>query len=895
MHRSLTIVLILSFLAEFVSAQTLTVERARRLAPEGAELTYVAGSLNKPDFCVFNNVGKKGFVIVSPDEAFGDGLILGYSDEGTFDYDKLPDNAKWLLSQYQEQIKYIREHNIAADVANPISVGSVVVAPLLADVKWNQSYPFNELCPLDGNQRSVTGCVATAMAQIMWYYKWPLSGTGTHSYKWHNQTLTVDYSKSEYDWSHMPGRYISKQYGAEDVAAVSRLMYDCGVSVDMEYSAGGSGTYSYLANDAFKKYFKYKSASYSYNSGSVTRWNNTLTNELNNRRPVYMGGQSEDGGHAFVCDGYDSNNYFHFNFGWGGMGNGYFLSSIAGGYSQQQECVYNIRPDKQKIVSDGLYYNQLCADKAELSFPDDEGVVYSGKVVVPAEVSDSSSVYKVTSIGSYAFAKSDVSALDIPACIGQIAASAMYGCGSIDSIFVHWNEPLDCDISIFDNSIYSYAVLVVPEGTVDAYSKRLPWSMFSNIVSEEGTSKSEEWTAWELKNENVCPYIYGWNTFDIQAKEVVVYSRSNVTSDNKVQFKVDNWLSSSLLINVDMLTGECSVPKQTTGVFYNDDEIIACDYPTYSRKYNYQSYPCTYDESSGIVILNLVYCSGARDGYYYMGVDSLFTAGYPKYGISIDKASVNGSGEVSCTINYESDVARYGYVIMPRKLSVQEINQVLGDIKSGKVEPEYQQNTKLTAQLTESDAYTLIVVSVNAKGGIQKHDYEYLSYIANEPEWVEEYVGSYYYQAWKKVTQKDVHLLHDANNPRYWKLSSLYNDSEFIFRWYDDQTLEFDDQPSGFLSDINNVTVCDNKYSDKSQKKGSYYDSSRNTLYFDTYYSASITKYALEAFVIEVASAVDDITSDSQQEPLIFNLYGHRLDYPQKGLNIINGQKVYIP
>ena len=898
MHRSVTLFVLLSFFTSVLFAQSLSIERAKTLVSENVELAYVAGSLNSPEFCVFNNVEKEGFVIVSSDDVFGaEGLVLGYSDEGEFDYDKLPDNARWLLSQYQEQIEYIRENNIAFDSKTSTKAGDIVVAPLLAGVKWNQSYPFNNLCPVDGASKSVTGCVATAMALIMWYHKWPLSGTGSHSYKWKSKTLSVDFSKSEYDWSHMPGKYNSGQFGTQDVNAVSRLMYDCGVAVEMEYSAGGSGAYAYQGADAFTKYFKYKTAVYKYRYGSSKSWDTTLKNELNSRRPVLVAGQSRDeGGHAFVCDGYDSNDYFHFNFGWGGIGDGYFLTSVTGGFSEGQEMIYQIVPDRDKLYCDGVYFNQLSADKVEVSSPDVADDEYSGRIVIPSEVTDTASSFSVTAIGAYAFSASDVSVLDIPKSVRSISPNAIFGCVELDSVFVHWDSPLDCDQSVFDNSTYSNTVLVVPHGKVGTYSKTMPWSLFSTIVAEDGSGEASDWYEWTLYSDNNCPYIFGWKDLDPQDDSYVVYSRSHVLSETTIQLKVDKWLSSSLIIDVDLRTGECKVPKQSTGIMVNGtDELIVSDYPSYNRSYNYKSYPCHIDVDDGVVSLNLVYSSGNSGGYYHMCVDSLFLAGYPEYDIALSKLSVSDAGEVTCTVEYAKDVAEYGYVLLPSMLSKQQQSQVLDDIKEGTVELEYTTARSLNFHLAESDTYTLLVASIDKGGKARKLDAGYISFMANEPNWVEEYTGSYYYQAWKKRTQTGVTLMHDANNPRYWKLTSMYEGTELIFRWYDDQTLEFDRQPSGFTNGESVVDICDNKFSDKTPKRGSYFDSSKNTLYFDTYYQSSVTKYAVEAFVIEGETAVDDILYDSAGvKPVIYDLYGRRLESPQKGLNIINGQKVYI-
>ncbi|MCQ2072640.1 MAG: C10 family peptidase [Bacteroidaceae bacterium] len=893
---ALSFIIALSFWTSIVSAQSLQIERASVFAPEKAELVYLAGKADAPDFCVFNDIDKNGFVIVAPDEIFGNGLVLAYSDEGEFDYNQLPDNAKWLLSQYQEQIEYIRKNHIETAARTSGRADSVVIAPLLASVKWDQTYPFNILCPNDGKGTSLTGCAATAMAQVMWYYRWPLSGTGYHSYRWEYgskyRTLSVDFSKSEYDWSLMPGKYPDGQYSNAQADAVSKLMYDCGVSVNMEYSSYGSSAYAEDMCPAMSKYFKYKQAAYKYYHESSSEYEQLLKKELNSRRPVLIGGQNDrNEGHAFVCDGYDSNNYFHYNFGWSGVGDGYYLASVAGGFSIDIELIYKISPNRKKPAADGIFYNQLCRDKMEVTYSDETGSTYSGRITVPSKVTFDTLTYDVTSIGPYAFALSDVTVLDIPDCVNTIVANAMFGCRHLDTIFVHWDKPLDCETSTFDNTVYSKAVLVVPEGKAEAYSEHRTWSLFSTIITADNISDSQKWTEWELVTDSDSRYSYALPTLKYgQSDRVTVYSRHDVQSATKAQYKIDNWLLSSLVIDVDLKTGMCKVPKQSTGIIYSDwGEMMVSDIPTFNRMYNYKEYPCQFDTINGTFSLNLIYHGNMP---YSNVVDSVYLYGYPKYGISLTDMTLGAQGDISCKVSYEKDVAQYGYALLHGRLSGQQIKSAIADFMSGTKELEFPTGNTLTAQLDESDAYTLIVAAVDKYGTIRNYAANYLSFIANKPEWVEEYEGRYLYQTWKKVTQNDVVLFHDKNNPRYWKLSRMYNGSEFVFRWYDDGTLEFDEQPSGFKNGSSIVNVSDNKYSDK-PKKGSYYDSSKGVLYFDTYYVSSTHKYGWEAFVIETKTSVTGPVTETPQRT-IYNISGQKLDHTEKGLNIINGRKVFL-
>ena len=277
-------------------------------------------------FYVFN-FGTNGFVIVSGDD---DVLpILGYSNEGNFDVDDIPTNTKKWLEEYKNQIRYVIYNNIPATygIVNEWDelrhskkgdfVSKAAVAPLLT-TKWDQSPYYNALCPMDNQygQRTVTGCVATAMAQVMKYWNYPAKGTGFHSYS-HSKygTLSANFGSTTYQWSLMPNSVNSSN------SAVATLMYHCGVSVNMHYgvsAVGGSGANTLDVANALKIYFGYKNTveGKSRVNYSDTQWKNLLKNELNNYRPIQYAGAGTGGGHSFVCDGYDNNDFFHFNWGW---------------------------------------------------------------------------------------------------------------------------------------------------------------------------------------------------------------------------------------------------------------------------------------------------------------------------------------------------------------------------------------------------------------------------------------------------------------------------------------------------------------------------------------------------------------------------------------------------
>ena len=301
--------------------------------------------------------GTTGYMIVSADDCAVP--LLGYADAGSFDVANMPEAMRNWLNFYADQIAWASQKGLPTVNSNmqTASEGQPAISPMLT-CKWNQGAPYNDDCPLDNDKRSVTGCVATAMAQAMYYHQWPNTGTGSHTYKWHDQDLTIDYASTTYDWSAMTPTYDKESTDAAK-AAVANLMYSCGVSVDMNYSSGESGASSWSIGPALYKYFGYdKSMVMPIRSFyGDEEWNNMVYDQLANGMPVLYGGQSYEGGHQFVCDGYDGNGYFHFNWGWGGMSDGYFLLSalnpidqgIGGsesdsGFNYDQGIVINMKP-----------------------------------------------------------------------------------------------------------------------------------------------------------------------------------------------------------------------------------------------------------------------------------------------------------------------------------------------------------------------------------------------------------------------------------------------------------------------------------------------------------------------------------------------------------------------
>lgn len=284
-------------------------------------------------FYVYNVGG--GFVIVSADDAVKP--VLGYSTNGSFDPQNIPVNCASWLQGYADEIAYVKEHNLSApdkiqqkwtelvEGREPVRSGNTrAVAPLLTTT-WDQSPWYNSLCPGEDDDQAVTGCVATAMAQIIKYYEYPTHGLGTHGYDSYYGDLFVDYENTTYRYDLMPNE-LDWDTPDEQVNAVATLIRDCGVAVNMAYSSYESSAYDLAARAAFVTQFGYEAHIANKDEDSV--WIVMLKEELDQARPIFYSGQGRfwgsNGGHAFLCDGYDANDFFHFNFGWSGSYDGYF-------------------------------------------------------------------------------------------------------------------------------------------------------------------------------------------------------------------------------------------------------------------------------------------------------------------------------------------------------------------------------------------------------------------------------------------------------------------------------------------------------------------------------------------------------------------------------------------
>lgn len=339
----------------------------------------ISGKDSDPLYYVFNQQFNRGFVIVSAESRTVD--VLGYADSGSFNPDSVPPGLQYWLNQCRNEIVAVREGKaqaqaeVQAEVQAEAQVQGKVV-PLLQAIKWNQSAPYNDLCPVinaETKEKAATGCVATGMAQVMKYFQWPEFGYGSKKYTTKTLKLPVDarFSLVRYDWKNMTNAY-GKGSTSEQINAVATLMYHCGAAVEMDFDKASAASVlnmgkALIHNFGYDNHLQLLHRDYY----SRQEWLQIIKNELNQSRPViYSGSDVENSGHLFICDGYDEQDYLHFNWGWGGLSDGYFhvseLKPPAGdagagngdGYFYNQSITVGIQKPNRKSVKQYSMYLQ---------------------------------------------------------------------------------------------------------------------------------------------------------------------------------------------------------------------------------------------------------------------------------------------------------------------------------------------------------------------------------------------------------------------------------------------------------------------------------------------------------------------------------------------------------
>lgn len=313
---------------------------------------------------VFNVEDDGGFVIVSGDDSTEP--ILGYSTKGYFDEENIPSNMRAWLEQMEREIEASQKVAAARSAGRAMAPKKVpvhaAVEPLIK-TEWAQSDPYNRHLPKIDGEVPLAGCVATAAAQVMYYYQWPKAMTESVP----GYTLT-DYEGNEilkpntkealppiqFQWDKMKLSYGWSEEDDDAVNAVADLMLYCGYASKMEYGIGGSGAATPDLAVGMCKYFDYNPNTVAYvlrDDYSVVEWDALVYNELAKGRPVIYSGINGYGGHAFICDGYDGAGFYHFNWGWGGWLNDYFKLSAVDpdkadlmGYVTGNDCIIGLQP-----------------------------------------------------------------------------------------------------------------------------------------------------------------------------------------------------------------------------------------------------------------------------------------------------------------------------------------------------------------------------------------------------------------------------------------------------------------------------------------------------------------------------------------------------------------------
>lgn len=372
MKRSLSIMLMLALFGGQLIASPVDVNTARQLG-----LKYVQGNATKKvanldlvytqttesganALYVFNFEG--GYLIMAADDVAQP--ILAYGEEGCFDANNISDGLAYYLRHYALQIDYAVTNNMTAtpEIAEQweqIRRYGVIkgeratrgnVAPLIS-TNWDQGSPFNAYCPTGQGGpggRAYAGCVATAMSMVMKRWNWPEHGQGSHSYTPSGYAMqSVDFESTYYQWNNMPDNINNSNY-----QAVALLMYHCGVAVDMQYGANGSGAHSQDVPGAIANYFRYTDHATRYERDLYSKyeWEEMLIANLQEGFPLYYSGADGNEGHAFVCCGYrESDRKFYFNWGWSGFNNNYFaidaLNTYSGSFNDYQSAIADMIPD----------------------------------------------------------------------------------------------------------------------------------------------------------------------------------------------------------------------------------------------------------------------------------------------------------------------------------------------------------------------------------------------------------------------------------------------------------------------------------------------------------------------------------------------------------------------
>lgn len=481
--RKHTLLLFLLLMAMPVLAENRSFRQAREIAERhaaknGAHIEQQsvkrAKVLNKQQsttssrgYYVFPHDGNCGYTIVSGDDRMPE--IVGYSTTDTYSEENMPDGMKHLMQAYEAMATALANGDAKAErclaekeaLAADSTYRQPRVAPLLADVVWGQTEPYNNLCPMyDDQRRTLNGCVPTAMAQLMMYYQYPqtlksdIPAYQTESYQLNMPSVAAG---ERYDWDNMLPQYSGSAYTAAQANAVAKLMYHCGLSAEADY--GPSLTGAWCTPYVLVKYWGYDPdliKQLDRENFSLREWTAILDAELQASRPVYYCGWSPTIGHAFLCDGADGDGLYHINWGWSGWSNGYFDITVlnsdysgtesatapADGYNYSCSMIVGIMPDNGVADAPLIETPLLTADKndwvgCDLLTTERADANGSFRLSIAAEFGN----YKKTAFDGYAgVGLKDESGIYLPLSTSKIYLEGMMEDGS------YYSEPLIFEI-----------------------------------------------------------------------------------------------------------------------------------------------------------------------------------------------------------------------------------------------------------------------------------------------------------------------------------------------------------------------------------------------------------------------------------------------------------------
>lgn len=577
-----------------------------------------------------------GFAIIAGD-ARANSLVLGYSDKNDFSAEQMPENVKYWLGEYARQIDFLknREPEVSAK-ARSKKMAVLKSASIDTDGEWlvqtewsqwnayghenaqHKPYPlyFNNFTPTEDDKHCVTGCVATAMAQVLYYHamtdetKYQPDFIGESSYTWKNQTLTAPYENDRsYDWEAMAlkfslednskGTYSTQPQNTE----IAHLIRDCGVSVEMDYGKDGSSAFLKDAVNALQEHFGY-TAFMKYikrnNYSTQADWDNLMIAEINAKRPVLFGAQNDlsNGGHAFILDGYkyESDNVkYHINWGWRGQNDGFYISSalnpdIDTHYNSNQDAIINIYPDVDDGWSDWERIGKFGYTYTAVNYFIDRTTKEGNVTVYSRTTADGlRTEMKITDWGNGIFSNSDeIGDMFISidrtkkidgsnnkylATIQPFNTKQKYTSDNVQ-YEMYLKDKVSGNISDDDDTKYSYY-----DDDTDI--------LYLNLFMSFGgfyfpTSHQDQlnlaWTAWEP----FAPAGSNEGTFTYNTKggsgptKHFVYVKTKLDTPNEKQIQVKNWVKGGL------------DSEYTMDLVFNwDSNDNSCDLPTISLPYSF--------------------------------------------------------------------------------------------------------------------------------------------------------------------------------------------------------------------------------------------------------------------------------------------------------------------